>query len=228
VEPKLSLGNARAVRSLDDLLRKSDIITLHVPGGAGTRNLLNEARFSKMKKGAALINYSRGDVIDLDALAKAVRSGRILGAAVDVFPHEPKNNKEPFASPLQGLANVILTPHIGGSTHEAQESIGLDVAGKLVQYLETGTSVGSLSVPPLTLPVQQDTHRILHIHANKPGVLGEINSKLSKLNVNILGQYLQTNERIGYVVTDMDKRTSSKALEELKKVRHTIRVRNLY
>ena len=163
-----------------------------------------------------------------DLLAKAIRSGHILGAAVDVFPYEPKNNKEAFETPLQGLPNVILTPHIGGSTHEAQASIGLDVAGKLVQYLETGTSVGSLSVPPLTLPVQQDTHRILHIHANRPGVLGEINSKLSKLNVNILGQYLQTNDRIGYVVTDMDKRTSSKALEALKKVKHTIRVRNLY
>ncbi len=228
VEPKLSLGNAQSVRSLDDLLRKSDIVTLHVPGGAGTKNLLNAARFAKMKKGATLINYSRGDVIDLEALAKAIRNGHILGAAVDVFPYEPKNNKEAFETPLQGLPNVILTPHIGGSTHEAQASIGLDVAGKLVQYLETGTSVGSLSVPPLTLPVQQDTHRILHIHANRPGVLGEINSKLSKLNVNILGQYLQTNERIGYVVTDMDKRTSSKALEALKKVKHTIRVRNLY
>ena len=145
-----------------------------------------------------------------------------------LFRSEPKTNQDPFETPLQGLNNVILTPHIGGSTLEAQENIGLDVAGKLIQYLETGSSTGSLSVPALSLPVQQDTHRLLHIHLNRPGVLGEINSKLSKLKVNILGQYLQTNNDIGYVVTDCDRKTSSKALDELKVVKHTIRVRNLY
>lgn len=228
IEPKLSLGNARPVRSLDELLKQSDIVTLHVPETAATKDLLNAQRLSKMKRGAYLINYSRGNVVDLDALRKGIEKGVIAGAAVDVFPVEPKTNRDAFQTPLQGLPNVILTPHIGGSTVEAQENIGLDVTGKIIQYLETGSSTGSLSVPALSLPVQHDTHRLLHIHANRPGVLGEINSKLSKLKVNILGQYLQTNTEIGYVVTDCDRKTSGKALEELQKVKHTIRVRNLY
>lgn len=228
IEPKLSLGNARPVRSLDELLKLSDIVTLHVPETASTKHLMNAARLSRMKKGSFLINYSRGNVVDLQAMRKAIEDGHLFGAALDVFPNEPKTNKDTFVTPVQGLPNVILTPHVGGSTLEAQENIGVDVATKLIQYLETGSSNGSLSVPPLSLPVQHETHRLLHIHRNLPGVLGEINSKLSKLNVNILGQYLQTNNRIGYVVTDCDKRTSSKALEELKKVKHTIRVRNLY
>lgn len=228
IEPKLSLGNARPVRSLDELLKQSDIVTLHVPETAATKDLLNAQRLSKMKRGTYLINYSRGNVVDLDALRKGIEKGVIAGAAVDVFPVEPKTNRDAFQTPLQGLPNVILTPHIGGSTVEAQENIGLDVTGKIIQYLETGSSTGSLSVPALSLPVQHDTHRLLHIHANRPGVLGEINSKLSKLKVNILGQYLQTNTEIGYVVTDCDRKTSGKALEELQKVKHTIRVRNLY
>lgn len=228
IEPKLSLGNAMPVRSLDELIKVSDIVTLHVPETDSTLQLMNAQRMSRMKKGAYLINYSRGNVVDLLALKKHIENGHVSGAAIDVFPHEPKTNKDPFASPLQGLSNVILTPHIGGSTIEAQENIGLDVAGKLIQYLETGSSTGSLSVPALSLPVQQDTHRLLHIHFNRPGVLGEINSKLSRLKVNILGQYLQTNTEIGYVVTDCDRKTSSKVLDELKVVKHTIRVRNLY
>jgi len=228
IEPKLSLGNARPVRSLDELLKQSDIVTLHVPETAATNDLMNAQRLAKMKRGAFLINYSRGNVVDLSALRKAIDKGAISGAAIDVFPAEPKTNNDIFETPLQGLSNVILTPHIGGSTVEAQENIGLDVTGKLIQYLETGSSTGSLSVPALSLPVQHDTHRLLHIHTNRPGVLGEINSKLSKLKVNILGQYLQTNTEIGYVVTDCDKKTAGKALEELQKVKHTIRVRNLY
>ncbi|MEY4594942.1 MAG: phosphoglycerate dehydrogenase [Bacteroidota bacterium] len=228
IEPKLSLGNARPVRSLDELLKQSDIVTLHVPETAATKDLMNAQRLAKMKRGAFLINYSRGNVVDLLALRKTIDKGAISGAAIDVFPAEPKTNNDVFETPLQGLSNVILTPHIGGSTVEAQENIGLDVTSKLIQYLETGSSTGSLSVPALSLPVQHDTHRLLHIHANRPGVLGEINSKLSKLKVNILGQYLQTNTEIGYVVTDCDKNTAGKALEELQKVKHTIRVRNLY
>ncbi len=228
IEPKLSLGNARPVRSLDELLKQSDIVTLHVPETAATKDLMNAQRLAKLKRGACLINYSRGNVVDLNALRKCIAKGNIAGAAVDVFPVEPKTNRDAFETPLQGLSNVILTPHIGGSTVEAQENIGLDVTGKIIQYLETGSSTGSLSVPALSLPVQHDTHRLLHIHANRPGVLGEINSKLSKLKVNILGQYLQTNTEIGYVVTDCDRKTSGKALEELQKVKHTIRVRNLY
>ncbi|HRH66066.1 MAG TPA: phosphoglycerate dehydrogenase [Bacteroidia bacterium] len=228
VEPKLSLGNAAPVKTLEELLKRSDIITLHVPGLPTTKNMINDSRFAKMKKGACLINYSRGDVVDIPAVKKAIESGRLAGFAADVFPSEPKSNNDPFVSPLQGLRNVILTPHIGGSTAEAQENIGIDVAGKLINFLETGSTTGSLSVPALSLPVQYDAHRLLHIHRNVPGVLGEINGKLSHLNVNILGQYLKTNNQIGYVVLDADKKTSAKAMEELKKVKHTIRVRELY
>ena len=228
VEPKLSLGNASSVKTLDELLKQSDIVTLHVPGLTTTKNLINDQRLAKMKKGACLINYSRGDVVDIPAVKKSIESGKLGGFAVDVFPSEPKSNKDPFVSPLQGLRNVILTPQIGGSTAEAQENIGIDVAGKLISFLETGSTTGSLSVPALSLPVQYDAHRLLHIHKNVPGVLGEINGKLSHLNVNILGQYLKTNNQIGYVVLDVDKKTSAKAMEELKKVKHTIRVRELY
>ncbi|HNS11805.1 MAG TPA: phosphoglycerate dehydrogenase [Bacteroidia bacterium] len=228
VEPKLILGNAIQVKSLDDLLKRSDIISVHVPGGAATKNLINESRLAKMKPGSSLINLSRGDVVDISSVKKFIESKHLAGFAADVFPQEPKNNKEEFKTPVQKLGNVILTPHIGGSTVEAQENIGIDVANKLINFLETGVSTGSLSIPALSLPVQLDAHRLLHIHKNVPGVLGEINSKLSKLNVNILGQYLKTNSQIGYVVLDVDKKTSSKALEELKEVKHTIRVRELY
>lgn len=228
IEPKLSLGNANPVKSLNELLEVSDIITLHVPGLASTKNMINEERLKKMKKGSVLINYSRGDVVDLDAVKKYLEAHHLRGFAVDVFPEEPQNNTERFKTPIQGLPNVILTPHIGGSTQEAQENIGIDVASKLVNFLETGSTTGSLSVPALSLPVQQETHRLLHIHRNVPGVLSEINGLLSKLNVNILGQYLKTNSRIGYVVLDIDKNTPSGILEELRSVKNTIRVRSLY
>ncbi len=228
IEPKLSLGNASSVKSLDELLKRSDIVTLHVPGLSTTKNMINDARISKMKKGSYLINLSRGEVVDIPAVKKSIESSHLAGFAADVFPVEPQNNKEAFVSPVQNLSNVILTPHIGGSTVEAQENIGLDVATKLISFLETGATTGSLSVPALSLPVQQDAHRLLHIHKNVPGVLGEINSKLSQLNVNILGQYLKTNNQIGYVVLDVDKKTSAKAIDELKEVKHTIRVRELY
>lgn len=228
VEPKLSLGNATSVRTMDELLQQADIVTLHVPGLDSTKNLMNAERLAKMKKGAMLINYARGEVVDLEAAKASIEKNHLRGLAVDVFPYEPKNNQEKFVTPVQGLPNVILTPHIGGSTEEAQENIGLDVAGKLINFLETGSSTGSLSVPALSLPVQQDTHRLLHIHRNVPGVLSEINGLLSKMNVNILGQYLKTNNSIGYVVLDIDKNTSPGVLEELKKVKNTIRVRSLY
>jgi D-3-phosphoglycerate dehydrogenase len=181
-----------------------------------------------MKKGSVLINYSRGDVVDIDAVREALVSKQLHGFAVDVFPTEPQSNSEKFSSPLQGITTAILTPHVGGSTQEAQENIGIDVANKLISFLETGSSTGSLSVPALSLPVQTDTHRLLHIHKNVPGVLSEINGLLSKMNVNILGQYLKTNPQIGYVVLDIDKNTSDSVLEELRKVKNTIRVRNLY
>jgi D-3-phosphoglycerate dehydrogenase len=228
IEPKLSLGNANPVKTLDELLEKSDILTLHVPGHSSTKNMIDTSRLKKIKKGAVLINYSRGDVVDLLAVKQSLENNHLHGFAADVFPLEPQNNSERFETPLQGIPNVILTPHIGGSTQEAQENIGLDVAGKLISFLETGSSTGSLSVPALSLPVQQDTHRLLHIHKNVPGVLSEINGLLSKMNVNILGQYLKTNSQIGYVVLDVDKNTSDKVLDEMKKVKNTIRVRNLY
>ena len=228
IEPKLSLGNATPAKTLNDLLEQSDIVTLHVPGHISTKNIIDNTRLKAIKKGAVLINYSRGDVVDLDAVKISLENNHLHGFAADVFPEEPKNNNEIFKTPIQGIPNVILTPHIGGSTQEAQENIGLDVANKLISFLETGSSNGSLSVPALSLPVQQDTHRLLHIHKNVPGVLSEINGLLSRLNVNILGQYLKTNAQIGYVVLDIDKNTSSSVLEELKKVKSTIRVRSLY
>lgn len=228
VEPKLSLGNARQAKSLEELLKNSDIISLHIPGSSSAKNMINELRISKMKKGALLINLSRGDVVDLDALKTALEQKHIGGAAIDVFPDEPDSNDEKFSSQLQGMKNVVLTPHIGGSTMEAQENIGVDVATRMVNFLETGSSAGSLSIPVLSLSVQHNAHRLLHIHKNVPGILSKINHILSELNVNILGQYLQTNNEIGYVVLDVDKKTSPGVLNELKKVKHTIKVRSLY
>jgi D-3-phosphoglycerate dehydrogenase len=181
-----------------------------------------------MPKGSILINYSRGDVVDLDALRSFIQGGLIAGAAVDVFPDEPEKNGDSFSCALQNLPNVILTPHIGGSTEEAQANIGLDVTSKLINYLEFGTSNGSHTVPPLNLPAQDKTHRILHIHKNIPGVLGEINSRLSNRDINILAQYLKTNDEIGYVILDVDTKLSNEAFEILKKVKGTLKTRMLY
>lgn len=228
IEPKLPLGNAQAVDSLAKLLKESDIVTLHVPETRETNNMMSRTRIKQMKQGSILINLSRGTVVDLDALRDALVSGQAKGAAVDVFPSEPKSKNEKFVSPLQNIPNVILTPHIGGSTLEAQENIGLDVSRKLISLLDTGATNGSHSVPPLSLPVQQNTHRLLHIHSNLPGVLSELNGILSSLNVNIVGQYLKTNDKIGYVVLDIEKSASKLAFEEIRKVKHTIRTRILY
>lgn len=228
VMTKLSLGNAQSSRSLDDLIKKSDIITLHVPGTPETKNLINASRIKKMKPGVVLVNLSRGDVMDVWAVKDAIEKKLIGGLAVDVFPEEPKSNKDLFASPLQSLPNVILTPHIGGSTVEAQEAIGLDVAEKLIAFVENGSSSGSLTIPEISLPVLHNAHRILHVHHNVPGVLSQINGVLSKMKVNILGQYLKTNEDIGYVVLDIDKKSSTRVMAELKKVKNTIRTRSLY
>ena len=197
IATKLPLGNAKQIRELKELLKRSDIVTLHVPSDATTRNMINADTLRAMRKGAILINHSRGDVVDLDALKQAIVSGKLGGAAIDVYPDEPEKNGDPFSSVLQGLPNVILTPHIGGSTEEAQANIGLDVTSKLVKYLELGISAGSHTVPGVSLPPQAGTHRILHIHRNVPGVLGQINSRLSKVGINITGQYLKTNDEIG-------------------------------
>ena len=228
LEPKLPHGNAKQVRSLRELMRKADILTLHVPSDSSTRNIINEHTLAYLKKGTILINYSRGDVVDLDALRTFIKNGTVSGAAIDVFPEEPEKNGEKFHSVLQNLPNVILTPHIGGSTEEAQLNIGLDVTSKLLNYLEKGSTNGSHTVPMLNLPLQARTHRILHIHNNIPGVLGEINSKLSAHGINILGQYLKTNDNIGYVVLDIDTRLSNEAFILLKNVKGTIKARMLY
>jgi D-3-phosphoglycerate dehydrogenase len=225
---KLPLGNAVPKKTLKELLAQADIVTLHVPETNSTKNLINKTTLKYFKKGSILLNYARGEVVDLEALRKAITEGQISGAAIDVYPWEPEKNGDRFQTPLQDLPNVILTPHIGGSTEEAQMNIGEDVSNKLFQYLEMGVSIGSHTVPPLALPAQEGTHRILHIHKNVPGVLSAINTQLSKNGINILAQYLKTNEEIGYVVLDIDKKLSTHAFQLLKEIRETIKVRLLY
>jgi D-3-phosphoglycerate dehydrogenase len=228
VETKLPLGNAQAVKSIKELVSTSDIISLHVPETASTKNLISKEVIKQFKQGSILINYARGEVVDLDALAAALKAKQLSGAAIDVYPWEPEKNGDHFETPLQGLSNVILTPHIGGSTEEAQENIGEDVSIKLYQYLERGVSNGSLSIPTISLPPVDGAHRILHIHNNVPGVLSAINTVMSKNKINIVGQYLKTNDEIGYVVLDVDSKLSKTALALLKEVKETIRVRLLY
>lgn len=228
IETKLPLGNANQCKSLKELLPISDVVTLHVPELDSTKNLINKNNLKYFKKGSVLINYARGEVVDLQALKQSLLNGDLSGAAIDVFPVEPEKNGDVFKSPLQGLSNVMLTPHIGGSTQEAQQNIGVDVSTKMLNFLEKGMTTGSHTVPAIVLPPQEGAHRILHIHTNVPGVLSDINTTLSKNKVNILGQYLKTNEFIGYVVLDVDKSISKSALELLKKVKHTIKVRLLY
>jgi len=228
VETKLPLGNASDAQSLKNLLSKSDIVTLHVPETNQTRNLINKNNLKNFKKGAILINYARGEVVDLEALRKFVLDGHIGGAAIDVFPVEPEKNGDYFRTPLQDCPNVILTPHIGGSTEEAQQNIGEDVSVKLFNFLEKGVTFGSHTVPALALPPQEGSHRILHIHNNIPGVLSEINTRLSQHKINILGQYLKTNDDIGYVVLDVNKNISANAIQLLREVKGTIKLRVLY
>jgi D-3-phosphoglycerate dehydrogenase len=228
IETRLPLGNAEAAKNLKDLVSRADVISLHVPETELTKNLINRSVLKSTKQGAIVINYARGEVVDLDALATALVQESIGGAAIDVYHFEPEKNGESFECPLQGLPNVLLTPHIGGSTQEAQENIGADVSMKLFQYLERGITAGSHSVPALSLPPVENAHRILHIHKNVPGVLTAINAALSGNHINIVGQYLTTNSLIGYVVLDVDKRLSQKAMGLLKEVKHTIKVRVLY
>ena len=228
VETKLPLGNATDGKTLKDVLGKADIVTLHVPETAQTKNIINKTTLKQFKKGSIVINYARGEVVDLDALRKSILEGHIGGAAIDVFPWEPEKNGDRFQNALQDLPNVILTPHIGGSTEEAQQNIGEDVSVKLLNYLEKGITFGSHTVPALALPPQEGSHRILHIHNNVPGVLSAINTQLSKHNINIVGQFLKTNEEIGYVVLDLDKKLSAQAFGLLKEVKDTIKVRMLY
>ena len=225
---KLPLGNARQAAGLHALLAQSDIVSLHVPELPSTQWMIGATEIAAMKPGAILINASRGTVVEINALAQALREGHLAGAAVDVFPVEPKSNKDEFTSPLRGLDNVILTPHIGGSTQEAQANIGLEVAEKLVKYSDNGTSITSVNFPEVALPAHPGKHRILHVHHNQPGVLSAINQVFAALHVNIAGQYLQTDDKLGYVVIDLDAQSSELALEKLSQVAGTIRCRVLF
>lgn len=225
---KLPLGNARQVGSMAELLAQSDVVSLHVPDVPSTRNMMRAEHFAQMKKGAIFINAARGTCVDIDALAEAIKSRHLNGAAVDVFPKEPKANGEIFESPLRGLENVILTPHIGGSTLEAQANIGLEVAEKFVRYSDSGTTLSSVNFPEVAIPQQAGKHRLLHIHQNVPGVLANINRVFADNNINIASQSLMTNEAIGYLVMDVDAEYSAVALEKLQQVEGTIRSRVLF
>ncbi len=228
LETRLPLGNAEQAHDLDDLLTRADVVSLHVPETANTKNMMGAEQINKMKDNSVLINASRGTVIDIDALAHALENKKLLGAAIDVFPTEPKSNQEQFESPLQQFDNVILTPHIGGSTLEAQENIGLEVSEKLVKYSDNGTTTSSVNFPEVSVPEQKEAHRLLHIHKNVPGVLSEINDIFSKNAINISSQYLQTNEQIGYVVMDIDAEHSDVALNKLQAIEGTIKARVLF
>ncbi|MEH6825539.1 MAG: phosphoglycerate dehydrogenase [Motiliproteus sp.] len=225
---KLPLGNAYQVASMQALFEQSDIVTLHVPENATTKNMIGAEQLAQMKPGSILINAARGTVIDIDALCDTLRTDKLLGAAIDVFPVEPKSNSEEFISPLREFDNVILTPHVGGSTLEAQENIGFEVAEKLVKYSDNGSSITSVNFPEVALPAHPGKHRLLHIHANVPGVLTAINQVFSDHNINISGQYLQTNDKVGYVVMDIDAEHSKLAVKQLKQVAGTIRCRVLF
>jgi len=224
---RLALGNARRMRSLDALLAESDVVTLHVDGRKENANIFGAAQFGRMKEGALFLNLARGHVVDVGALSQAIGSGRVAGAAVDVFPEEPRTNADPFESPLQGLPNMILTPHIGGSTEEAQEAIAEFAAERLLGYLNRGDTTFSVNLPNVQLSEVSGAHRILHIHRNQPGVLAELNRALASAGLNILGQHLKTDERTGYVITDVDRDYDPEALRELKTVPGTLKFRTL-
>ena len=231
IETKLALGNARPVAALEKLLADSDVVTLHVPETPETEGMIGAAQLAQMKPGARLINASRGTVVDIDALAAALREKRIGGAALDVFPAEPKGAGDPFVSPLREFDNVLLTPHVGGSTEEAQANIGVEVAEKLIKYSNNGSTLTAVNFPQVSLPEHPGKHRLLHIHRNQPGVLSQINTIFSGHAVNIAGQYLQTDPAIGYVVIDVEtqKPSATRSLKgELNKVPGTIRSRILY
>ncbi len=227
IESKLVLGNATQV-DMATLLRTSDVVTLHVPETSQTQNMMGEAELDLMKHGAILINASRGTVVDIDALARTLAANKLAGAAIDVFPVEPTGNDEQFESPLRAFDNVILTPHIGGSTQEAQENIGYEVAGKLVKYSDNGSTLSAVNFPEVSLPEYKGRSRLLHIHKNQPGMLTKINEAFAKHGINISGQYLQTNSEIGYVVIDIDSLDHELALNELKAIPGTLKARVLH
>ena len=231
IETKLSLGNARAAASLDELLARSDVVTLHVPETPSTKNMFGAAQIAMMRRGAHLITASRGTVVEIEPLAAALRDGRIGGAAVDVFPAEPKGNSEAFESALRGLDNVILTPHVGGSTLEAQDNIGIEVAAKLVRYSDNGSTLSAVNFPEVSLPEHDGSHRLLHIHRNVPGMLSQVNAVFSSRGINIDGQFLRTDAQVGYVVIDVSGAGDEQARElrdALAAIDGTLRTRVLY
>lgn len=224
---KLTIGNAVRLSTMDELLKISDIITVHVDGNEVNKNLIGAGEFSKMKDGVIFLNLSRGFVVDIEALAANIKKGKITGAAVDVFPEEPRSPDDKFFSPLQNLTNVLLTPHIGGNTEEAQYNIAEFVSNKILEYFKTGSTFTSVNLPRIQLPPLTGSHRLLHIHKNLPGVLSQLNTIFANNSVNVESQFLRTNEKIGYVVTDVDKKYKDSLLEDLKNVDHTIKVRIL-
>lgn len=231
IETKLALGNARPLPSLATLLDLADVVTLHVPETPQTHRMIGPEQLARMKPGARLINASRGTVVDIDALVDALKSERLAGAAVDVFPLEPKASGDEFVSPLRGFDNVLLTPHVGGSTEEAQQNIGTEVAEKLIKYSDNGSTLTAVNFPEVSLPEHPGQHRLLHIHRNQPGVLSKINAVFSEHQINIAGEYLQTNAKIGYVVIDVESGEPGESLElkrRLEEVSGTIRTRILY
>ncbi|MEN0057932.1 MAG: phosphoglycerate dehydrogenase [Bdellovibrio sp.] len=225
---KLSLGNAEVKPSLEELLKVSDFVTLHVPETLETKDMIGAKELAMMKKGSYLINASRGSVVVIEALVQALKEKFIAGCALDVFPEEPASNKEKFKSPLQGVSNVILTPHIGGSTEEAQHAIGIEVSESFRRYLKIGSSSGAVNFPNVDLPVKQGTSRILNVHKNEPGVLGEINSLISKAGANIEGQYLSTDEKIGYLVVDLQSHQAANLAQDIEQLSRSIRTRVVY
>ena len=225
---KLSIGNAKKCKSLNELLKKSDIVSLHVDGKKSNTNLISDKEFSIMKEKSILVNYSRGNVVDIDSLIKNIKNKKLMGAALDVFPEEPSNNKEKFESKVKGIEEIILSPHIGGSTKEAQKNIGSYVPDKIIDFINSGNTSSSVNFPKLSLPEQSNSHRLIHIHKNEPGVMLEINKIISEYNINIKGQYLKTNEEIGYVITDIDSVYNKEVVKSLKNIPATIKLRVLY
>ena len=225
---KLSIGNAKKCKSLNDLLKNSDIVSLHVDGKKINTNLISDKEFSIMKEKSILVNYSRGNVVDIDSLIKNIKSKKLMGAALDVFPEEPSNNKEKFKSKVKGIEEIILSPHIGGSTKEAQKNIGSYVPDKIIDFINSGNTSSSVNFPKLSLPEQSDSHRLIHIHKNQPGVMLKINKIISEYDINIKGQYLKTNEEIGYVITDIDSVYNKEVVKSLKNIPATIKLRVLY
>lgn len=228
IEDKLVLGNSTQVKTLEELLNTSDVVSLHVPETDHTQNMIGKTELEQMKPGAILINAARGTVIDIDALSASLEAGKLNGAAIDVFPVEPKSNNEEFVSPLRKFDNVILTPHVGGSTQEAQQNIGIEVAGKLVKYSDNGSTLSAVNFPEVSLPSHTNRSRLLHVHVNRPGMLTQINQAFADKSINIAAQYLQTDENIGYVVVDIDAENAAEGLAQLSAIEGTIKTRLLH